>query len=312
MVFDDALIYLIAFVAIWFGAGLIIKSIDHFSRRLRISRFSVSFFILGILTSIPEFAVGLTSISENNPEIFIGNLLGGIPVIFLFIIPILAIAGKEIRIAKNLDKHTLIFAFVVTALPSFFSLDQVFTNLESIIMLILYVLLFFYIERHKGLLDRSNHQLMTLKSYSLLDMLKLLLGVVIVFLSSHVIVDKTVYFSGAFGVSPYIVSLIALSLGTNMPELSLAVRSIFSGKKDIALGDYLGSAAANTLLFGVFSLLNSQSITTANNFLTTFVFITLGMGFFFYYSRSDRNISRMEGISLLSLYLLFVLLELVK
>src|SRR3989304_7537710 len=95
---SNIFIYLASFVALWIGAGLIIKSIGGFSNHLRLSPFSISFFFLGLLTSIPEIAVGFSAVSQGTPEIFVGNLLGGITVIFLFIIPILAILGRGIKL----------------------------------------------------------------------------------------------------------------------------------------------------------------------------------------------------------------------
>ncbi len=103
-----------------------------------------------------------------------------------------------------------------------------------------------------------------------------------------------------------------LSLGTNLPELSLAVRSVLSGKKDIAFGDYIGSAAANTLLFGIFTILNDGEVLTADNFLITFLFILFAVVSFYFFSRSKNEISIKEGFILISVYLLFIIVELSK
>ena len=64
MVFANLLIYIVSFAAILFGAGLILSSADRFSKRLRVSSFAFSFFVLGILTSIPEFGIGMNAIAE--------------------------------------------------------------------------------------------------------------------------------------------------------------------------------------------------------------------------------------------------------
>jgi len=46
-----------------------------------------------------------------------------------------------------------------------------------------------------------------------------------------------------------------LSVGTNLLELSITITSIWKKHKEVAFGDYLGSAAANTFLFGVLTLM---------------------------------------------------------
>lgn len=305
----NIIVYLLSFGAIWLGAGLIVKSIEHFAHKLRLSTFAVSFFILGLLTSIPELALGLTAVSEKTPSVFVGNLLGGIIVLFLLVIPLLAVLGNGIQVKTQLSPPLMIFTLLVILAPSFLTLDKRVTNLEGGVMIVLYALLFFLIESRKGMIDREHSHVMRLKSYSLLDILKIISGIVIVFISSNIIMDKTLYFSQVFQISPFYISLLFLALGTNMPELSLAIRAVMSGKKDVAFGDYLGSAAANTLLFGVFTLLNEGEVLTENSFLTTFIFIAAALGFFYYFSRSKNDISRKEGIILLCIYGAFIFFE---
>jgi cation:H+ antiporter len=138
----------------------------------------------------------------------------------------------------------------------------------------------------------------------------MILGIVLVFVASHFIVSQTLYFSEALRISPFYMSLIALSLGTNAPEISLAIRAVITGKKEIAFGDYLGSAAANTLLFGMFTLMSRGEVLTKDNFLTTFLFIAGGLTLFYWFSRSKNTISRAEGVILFVLYLVFVVAQL--
>ena len=103
--------------------------------------------------------------------------------------------------------------------------------------------------------------------------------------------------------------MIVLSLGTNLPELSLAIRSVVSGKKDIAFGDYMGSASANTLLFGIFTLLSGGEVLSVNNFFKTFLFVAGGLVLFFVLSRSENTLSRRAGFILLALYLIFAFFQ---
>ena len=309
MVWLNLLVSLGAFIAIWYGAGLIVSSAVSFSKRLHLSSFAFSFFILGLLTSTPEFGLGLTALSENNPEIFVGNLIGGVVVIFFFIIPLLAILGKGIKLHHELSNKNLILSFLVMLSPVFFLIDRQVTNLEAVVLIILYFVLFFFIQREHGIFDTENSHVLEIKYYSFKDILKVLLGVGIVFVASRIIVDNTLYFASFFHISPFYISLIILSLGTNLPELSLAIKSVISGTKDVAFGDYIGSAAVNTLFFGLFSLLHNGTVTTVDNFFTTFCLIAFGLGLFYFFSTSKHDISRQEGFLLLCLYVIFVLVE---
>lgn len=305
-------LYIISFVAIWFGAGLIIRAVDRIAHHLKLSSFAISFFVLGILTSIPEMAVSINAISEHRPEIFVGTLLGGTVVIFLLVIPVLAILGKGIKLTSELSRRNLGLALLAMTTPGLMVLDGKVTNFEGLLLMIFYLILFYLVQKKHGIFDEGKSEVLSLKAYSFIDLVKVALGIGIVFISSNYIVDQTIIFSEFFSIPTFYLSLILLSFGTNLPELSLAIRAVLSGKKDIAFGDYLGSAAANTLLFGFFTLLNDGEVITGNNFLITLGFIIVGLGLFYYFSKSERDISVKEGFVLLFIYILFVIYELGK
>ncbi|MBI4097598.1 MAG: sodium:calcium antiporter [Candidatus Levybacteria bacterium] len=311
MLFINLALYVFAFILIWFGSGLIVASASRFSQRLRISSFAFSFVFLGLFTSVPEFSVGLQAIADHDPEIFVGNLIGGIPVLFLLVIPVLAILGKGINLKHELNIHTLAITLGVILAPSIAVLDKKVTNIEGVILIVLYLVLIFLVERKHGIFDNGNGELLDVKSYSYKDILKILAGVAIIFVSSSIIVDKTIYFANIFNISAFYVGLIIVALGTNMPEMSIAIRSVIEGKRDVAMGDYLGSASANTLLFGIFTVLNNGEVVTVDNFLITLIFIATALMVFFVLSYKYRFISRTSGFILLCAYFLFLAAELV-
>lgn len=304
--------YIISFISIWFGAGLIIKSVDRIARNLRFSSFALSFFVLGLLTSIPEMAVSINAVLNHNPEIFVGTLLGGTVVIFLFIIPLLAILGKGIKLNHDLNTKNLIALLIVIGMPGLVVIDHRVSNFEGVFLIMSYVVAFYFIEKKHGVLEKHHAEVLSTKIYSFLDLAKAALGMGIVFISSQFIVSQTLAFAQILNISAFYISILVLSIGTNLPELSLAIRAVLSGKKDIAFGDYLGSAAANTLLFGIFTLINAGEVFTFNSFLITFLFIASGLGLFYFFSQSKKDISQKEGSILLLAYLAFVIYEISK
>lgn len=312
MLVVNIFLYIFAFFFIWFGAGLIVASVSKFSTKLKLSPFAFSFVFLGILTSTPEFSVGLQAIASNKSEIFVGNLLGGIVVLFLVIIPLLAVFGNGISLKHELDNKTFLATLGVILAPSLFILDKKITTLEGAVLVVLYIVLLFLVERKNGIFDRKNDQLLNIKAYSYKNLLKILLGIGIVFVSSSIIVDKTIYFANLFNISAFYISLFVIAIGTDLPEMSLAIRSVISGKREIAMGDYIGAAAASTLLFGIFTLLHNGEVLTINNFIVTFLFIIAALGLFYFFFRTKNYISRSNGLVLLGIYVIFVIVELTR
>ena len=307
-----ALVYFFMFFVLWLGSGLIISAVEKASKVLKISTFALSFFVLGLLTSIPEIAVGVTSVVENDPRIFVGNLLGGVIVIFLLIIPVLAILGNGINLNHRMDKKGLLAAMIVSVAPALLVADKRVGMFEAVLMILLYISTLYIVQRKQSLVEKIETIQTSLKTDGrthIQNILKILVGLVIVFFGSEYIVKETLAFSEIIKVSPFLLSILVLSIGTNLPELFLAVRGIRKNKKDVAFGDYIGSASANTLIFGGLVFMNGGTVTLTNNFMQSLIFIIIALTCFYFFARSKSTISRKEGIVLVLIYICFVALE---
>lgn len=309
MIFIHLIFYLAAFFILWYCSGIIISSVERLAHKFKLSSFAVSFFVLGILTSIPEFSVGINSIINKTPDIFVGNLIGASLILFILVIPLLAVFGGGVKLVHQLGENNLIFSLLVAAAPVFLIADNVLTRTEGVFLILIYIILFYFIEKKDGLMAIGQEKKIFPKKHFIEDSIEIVLASIIIFITSKFIVNETVYFASFFHISSFLISLIILSIGTNLPELSLAIKSIFLGKKEVALGDYLGSAAANTLLFGVFTLLNGKRINVSVYSFRILLLTLLGLGVFYLFSRSKNDISKKEGKILLLIYLLFIIIQ---
>ena len=307
-----ALVYFFMFFVLWLGSGLIFSAVEKASKVLKISTFALSFFVLGLLTSIPEIAVGVTSVVERDPQIFVGNLLGGIVVIFLLIIPVLAIFGNGINLNHRMDQKGLLSAMVVCVAPALLVADKKVGMFEAVLMILLYISTLYIVQRKQNLIEKVETIQASLRTDGkthIQNILKILAGLVVVFFGSEYIVRETIAFSEIIKVSPFLLSIVVLSIGTNLPEFFLALRGIKQNKKDVAFGDYIGSASANTLIFGGLVFMNGGMVTLTNNFLQSLIFILIALVCFYFFARSKNTISRKEGIVLVIIYVSFVALE---
>jgi Ca2+/Na+ antiporter len=106
-----------------------------------------------------------------------------------------------------------------------------------------------------------------------------------------------------------VLSFILISIGTNIPELSIAIRSLFEKKTTIAFGNYVGSASFNTLELGLLSMIHGQKIPAFGSNYAVILF-AVGMFLFLIFSRSKKSISRKESLVLLLVYVGIILMEL--
>lgn len=300
-------LYLFSFLGVWIGSGLTVKSVEIISKKLKISSFIASFVLLGLFTSIGEISVGINSLIKDDPEIFVGNLVGASIVIFMLIIPLLAITSRSIKITHEFRGFSLPASLVVAALPSISAMDGKITRIDGIMSIILFFFLLISIKKPKTISPKISQ----IKNQSAIfkQFLRMIFGITVIFVSSYFIVEQTTYFSQVLHISPFIISLLITSLGTNIPELSLIIRSAIMKDNEVAFGNYIGSASFNTLILGVLTLVHGHDIRLSNSYLTGLLFLVINLLLFFHFAKTKNTLSVKEGLILLSLYFIFLTTE---
>ncbi|HLD21660.1 MAG TPA: hypothetical protein VJB65_02065, partial [Patescibacteria group bacterium] len=144
---------------------------------------------------------------------------------------------------------------------------------------------------------------------TIINISKIVGGAIGIYVASNILVNQTIVISDAMGIPTFIISIIILSLGTNLPEIMIAVNAILNKHSEIAFGDYIGSAAANPLLFGIFTVMNGPFIFEVGGINITFFILLFGYSLFYIFSRSKTRISPYEGIILIVVYVTFILFE---
>lgn len=303
------LLYITGFIGIWIGAGVAITSVEKMAHKLRLSSFLVSFLVLGFFTSISEISVGINAVLSDDPGIFVGNLIGASIVLFLLVIPLLALVGHAITINKEVRGTNLILPLVVVAIPVLLSLDGTVSRIDAVIAVVLFVISALVIEQRRGFV-KSVATLSQFKNLSVAqELLKIIVGSLIIYGSSWLVVNQTHYFSVLLGLSDFFISLMIIGIGTNLPEMSLIVRSLFMKSNQVAFGDYLGSASFNSFLYGILTLWHGKPIYLNNSYAVSLGFLIVGLVLFYIFAKSKHSISKLEALGLFSLYVAFFLVE---
>lgn len=302
----------IAFILVWIASDFILKSISRIAKTVHMSSFAISFILLGVLTSVPELSIGLNAIIEQKPGVYVGNLIGATFVIFTLIIPLLAIAGNGIVLSHNLSLKYLFFTLCVIFMPTLFAADGQVGRIEAIAMILLYVILITFLDKRQSVREKARSFFSRFKAKdalpNVIDFIKIAAGSLVIFFASRLLVTQVLFFSQEFNIAPLLIGLLVIAVGTNIPELFIGLRSILNHDKGVAFGDYLGSAAVNTFLFGVLTLINGPVVAQDHFFYISFL-LAVGLIFFFVASWRNNDVSRLEGLVLLGVYLAFLYIE---
>jgi cation:H+ antiporter len=315
-VIGHILLALGAVATVWLLSGQLIDATDRVAKRYHKPGFAVAFFVLGILTSISELSVATNATLERVPQVSAGNLLGASTVIFLLIIPLLAALGNGIPMEGGLQRSNLVVLLLVVLLPSLLAMDGSVSVIEGVVMLMAYAILILRLQKKrpaaevaKDALERTQQELVGGRRATAVDTIKIAVSAVLIFVAGNILVDESVYLAGWLGVPVSFVGLMLLSIGTNIPELIIAVRCVVGKHKDIAFGDYLGSAAFNTAIFGFLPLANGGFILERSEAVVNAAVLGTGLALFFLFGWSKNILSRRESLALLFLYAAFLVLQ---
>lgn len=306
---NHLLTIILGLIFMWLGSSVAIAGINTISKRINRSSFLISFFLLGLFTSLSEVSVAINSVIDTVPQVAVGNLLGGIIVLFLLIIPLLGIFGNGIHLQNRFPNSLLFFSLLYLFSPFIFLLDQGISPLEGFILVISYFILAYLLFR-KNEKKQQTDVIVKIKPFQVISSVVLILiGIVTLFISSDFLLKEVIYFAGILQIKPLLLSLVLLSLGTNLPEFAIGIRSLLSQKKDIAFGNYIGSAMINLLILGIVAIY-TNGVTLSISLNSILVFTLIGFIFFFYFSRTGNVITRRESFFLVLIYIIFLIVEL--
>ena len=299
----------------------IIVSIKHLARRMKVSSFGITAFILAFATSLPELIVGITASIEGIPEVVVGNILGSNIADISLVIGGAALAGGTLKVTGKAIKRDLYLVFGAAMLPVLLIEDLVLSRSDGIVLLIVY--LFFVVTVMRGHARAvGEHAFGESPMHRLLlavtrkggrgDFVKFVMGAAGLLISSHLIVQLAKGIASGLGVPILVIGLFLVAVGTSLPELVFEMKAVVAGRAQMALGDLLGSIVANaTMILGISAVINPIRLSNGlAPYLTAIGAFVLLYGLFFFFSRSKSKLTRWEAMALILVYFGFVVLEL--
>lgn len=145
----------------------------------------------------------------------------------------------------------------------------------------------------------------------MLSLLGIVAGLVALFFGGNWLVKGASRLAESLGISPLIVGLTVVAIGTSAPELLVSLRAALSGSSDIAVGNIVGSNIANIgLILGLSGLIFPISVHV--NLLRREIPIMIGVALLAVILFQDALIGRIDGLILLigfAIFMIFVVIS---
>lgn len=298
-----SLALVILFYLLGKSADLIVTNVKRLGMALGVKIFAFGI-VLGFLTSFPELAVGFNSILLDARALSLGNLFGGILVTFGLILGFSAILNRSIATHARVGGFLPIVIFVMA--PLLLGLDGNLGRVDGLALIIGYGLVLWYLlargphekfERHdtiRGIAEKT---------------LFIILGLAAVLVISHYIIEITLLLTKDLGISPFVIGIVLFGIGTNLPELIVAIRAWRRNVEALSLSNLIGSTIANPAIVGIYALAKPMDTEVGSSYYLVLVFTLILLAVLNRFYETDKKLTRLEGVALVGFYVLFIALQ---
>ena len=287
------------------GSTMATKHATRLAQSFHISRYVIGFIVVALISILPETMIAINSALAGMPEFGLGTLFGSNVADLTIIFAILIFhIGRGVRVSTKVLSSTEFFPLFIL-IPLIFGLNGYYSRLEGIFLIIAGS--YFYYKIFKGGVSDSPTQHTAVKAYKSLYLLTF--SVALLLVGSHFTVSSASSLALALGISPVLIGMLIVGLGTTMPELFFSLKSVEREEDSLAVGDLLGTVLADaTIVVGILAVISPFAFPTKIIYITG-GFMFLGAMMLVNFMHTNRKISVKEGAILALLWITYVIVE---
>lgn len=304
-----------AIAAIISGLLLLVWSADRFiegaaavAKHAGLPPLLIGMVIVGFGTSAPELAVSAISALQGNPGLALGNAYGSNIANIALILGTTALVAP-IALHSQLLRRELPVLAIITLLAIAQLLDGLLSRADAWLLLMIFAALISWSIR-EGL--RHKRDLFATEINSELRrhpmplswaIAWLLIGLLLLIVSSRLLVWGAVKVALVLGVSDIIIGLTIVAIGTSLPELAACIAAARKGEPDIAIGNVIGSNLFNTLaVTGIAAAIQPIPVSSEVLHRDTAFMLLLTLSLFLLGRLNGGKVARSSGLLLLATY----------
>jgi cation:H+ antiporter len=312
-VITQIIIFLIGLTLLSWSADKFVYGASALAKNYGVSPMMIGLTIVAMGSSAPEIVVSATASLNGNPNTAVGNAIGSNITNIALVLGITTLI-KPLLVSSTTLKRELPVLLLVTLIGVYFLSDNYLSQTEGVILITLFVLvlaimawLSLKVEKNDPLntetADEIPSNIPTIKA-----VMWVVVGLVMLPLSAHFLVESAVYMARFFGVSDLVIGLTIIALGTSLPELAASIAGVRKGEDDLVIGNIIGSNIFNILAVLAMPGLIIPSVLDMNVSARdsyAMLGVTILLFLFCFNLRGTRRINRYEGGILVMAFLFY-------
>jgi len=250
LMFAGGLLALIA------GANLLVRGASKLALSFGISPLVVGLTVVAFGTSAPEVAVSVGAALDGKTDIAIGNVVGSNIFNVLFILGVSALITPLV-VNIQLIRQEVPIMIGASLLLLALSLDGKLSFFDGAFLFVLLVAYTAFLvvqsrKETKAAQDEYARENQSAAAGAWDSKLPAQIGLIVAGLAclvfgSEWLVNASIAFAKAIGVSDLVIGLTIVAAGTSMPEVATSITAAIKGERDIAVGNVVGSNTFNIL-----------------------------------------------------------------
>ena len=304
-------IFLVGLAILSWSADRFVYGASALAKNIGVSPMMIGLTIVAMGSSAPEIVVSATASLSGSPDTAVGNAIGSNITNIALVLGITALV-KPLLVSSGTLKREFPLLFAMCLVAVYFLHDQILSFNEGVILISLFVIvlggmawLSFNVEKGDPLVDENELEIPNGVSTSV-AILWVILGLVMLPLSAHFLVESAVFIAKYFGISDLVIGLPIIALGTSLPDLAACIAGVLKGEDDLAMGNIIGSNIFNILaVLGMPGLIAPGLIDAdaATRDMYVMLGLTILLLIFSFNFKGTRRINRLEGAVLVAAFL---------
>ena len=301
------ILLIIGFAFLVKGANFLVDGASELAEALGVSQFLIGLTVVAIGTSLPELATASYAAFLGNTDLTVGNVIGSNITNIALILGAAALIGGTMKIKAHIAQRDIVLLIGSAFICVPILLGGVVSRYAGLILLIIisaYILDTIAEYRMKNYKKKKKKKC----KVHLKNIAFILIGCIGVVVGAHLTITSAIEIANIFNITDRIIGLTLVALGTSLPELATAITAALKKKGAMVIGNIAGSNAFNILgVLGFSAVIRSLPVNPLILAIDLPVMLIASLFFIFIW---DRDVTRFEGLVLLSFYVvyLFVLL----
>ncbi len=297
----EYLMLIIGFVLLIKGADLFVDGASSIAGKLKVPSLIIGLTVVSMGTSMPEAAVSISASLSGDNAISLGNVIGSNIFNFLMVVGVSSII-LPIVTDNDILKRDMPINLGLTVVLMVMLLDNKFTRLEAIILLLLFASYMFLLIR-SALKNRIEAEETKIMSWTK-SLIFVAIGIAAIIGGGNLVVNGATTIAEKLGMSQTLIGLTIVAVGTSLPELVTSVVAAKKGDSGIAMGNVVGSNIFN-ILFILGSAGTIKPMVSNNEFLIDTI-ILIGVSLMMLaFAFTKKRTGRIEGAVCVLVYVAY-------